>query len=79
MRRTELSPRPQQVQPRQVLTRQEVGDVARRQPQPATGDLHEVLSGISGTPFILLRIAVPMLPPPAYKATGKCSWHGRSR
>jgi hypothetical protein len=38
--RMKLSPRPQQVQPRQVAAREEVGDIARRQPQCAPVDLH---------------------------------------
>jgi hypothetical protein len=43
MRRMQLAPRPQQVQPRQMLTGQEVGDIAGRQPQSAAGDPNEAV------------------------------------
>ena len=36
----QLSPGPQQVQPRQMLTGQEVGDIAGGQPHSAAGDPH---------------------------------------
>jgi hypothetical protein len=45
MRRMEFSACSQQVQPGQVLTGQEVGHVARGQPQAPAGDLHEARSG----------------------------------
>ena len=39
-RRPQLPPRPQQVQPRQLPARKEVGDITSRQPNPALDDLH---------------------------------------
>jgi len=42
--RAEDPPRPQQVQPGQMLTRQKIRYIGRGQPKPVTGDLHRTSS-----------------------------------
>lgn len=65
MRRVQLSPRPQQVQPRQMLTGQEVGDIAGGQPQSAAGDPHQaVVTSLRG------RLAISGRRPPLIGPVG---------
>ena len=66
--RIEHPPCPQQVQPGQMLTCQEVGYITRRQPKSIPDDLHRVISGEAGSlchsPPKNSPVCQVILPPP---------------